>query len=86
MNIEDLINDLRDSLDDLRVLACSNLARQQQVALRINAGSIIATLREQLDDLDYAYAMFICELDSVTADHYRRIYLDAARAHAEVVA
>lgn len=86
MSTEDLINNLYDTLDMLAELARLSPNSRQQEALRINAGSIIAALRKQLDDLDYSHAMFVCELDPLTTDHYRRIYLEAARAHAEVSA
>lgn len=84
--MEDAINALTDTLDTLRRLATVCAGTSKQHALRINAGRIIAMLREQMDTLDYEYTLFICELSPVTAEHYRRLYLDDVKKQMEVKA
>lgn len=74
--IEDLINNVIDSRDALAALAPISIDSPQQHALRVNVGGIIAILKEQLDDCDYEHTLFICEMNKVVAEHYRRIYLD----------
>lgn len=85
MSTEDITNALTDTLDTLRTLATVCAGTNQQQALRVNAGRLIAMLREQLDDLDYAYTLFICELSPVVAEHYRRLYLDNAKKQMEAI-
>lgn len=75
MSTEDLTNALTDTLDTLRTLATVCAGTNQQQALRVNTGRLLTMLREQLDDLDYAYTLFVCELSPVTAEHYKRIYM-----------
>lgn len=86
MSTEDLTNALTDTLDTLRTLATVCAGTNQQQALRVNAGRLITMLREQMDDLDYAYTLFICELSPITADHYKRIYMASMRKRLEVQA
>jgi hypothetical protein len=79
MNTEDLTNALQDTLDTIRGLAIVSTDSPQQHALRVSVGRIITTLQAKLDEMDYAHALFICEIGPVVANHYKQIYMDAQR-------
>jgi hypothetical protein len=84
MNEQDLTNDLLDTLDDLASLAIISSTSEQQHALRIHAGRIIALLQEQLDSLDYAHTLLVCEISDVIAEHYRQMYIASRHCAVEV--
>ena len=86
MNTEDLTILLRDTRDTLADLALISTNSTQQHALRVSVGRILVALREQMDDLDYEYTLFVCEVHPIVVDHYKRLYFASIRERLEVEA
>lgn len=76
----DLTTALLDCLYDLRHTPDTT----QRRALRIEAGLYILQMQEQFDDLDYAYALQLCELEDEKAEGYKQLYIASTRRKLKV--
>ena len=78
-SFEDLTTKLNDCLDDLAVLRKKQDNPELQYALRVEAGFYLMQMVEGMDQMDYEYALLVCEIGPDIAAEYRSIYYGAVR-------
>lgn len=84
--MNDLTTALLDTLEDLHDAIDHGCDRATLDTLRIKAGSLVLQMQEQLDELDYEYALMCCEIGPDMAEHYKQAYLFSIRTRLEEAA